>query len=127
VMYFDINGMKTINDTLGHGAGDAALKKITETIHENIRTSDVAGRLGGDEFAVILVQTDNATALTKARQLEEAVAANPLIWEQQAISLETAVGVHTIQEGDTALSALDTADRAMYVHKITRKGGQLPR
>src|SRR5581483_1972703 len=54
VVYFDINGMKQINDSHGHTAGDAALQHIAKILVDNIRSSDLVGRLGGDEFAVIL-------------------------------------------------------------------------
>ena len=54
VLYFDLNGMKQINDTFGHAAGDAALRGLANIFIENVRQSDVVGCLGGDEFGVIL-------------------------------------------------------------------------
>ena len=50
LLYFDVDGLKSINDTHGHAAGDAALVHIADLLRSSIRTSDVVGRLGGDEF-----------------------------------------------------------------------------
>ena len=69
LIYFDANGLKPINDTYGHPAGDATLMRIADVLVENVRESDVVGRLGGDEFAVILSQADALTASEKAASL----------------------------------------------------------
>src|SRR3546814_13682007 len=68
---FDVNGLKPINDTYGHPAGDAALMQIADVLVENVRESDVVGRLGGDEFAVILAHGDENAAKEKACRSEE--------------------------------------------------------
>jgi GGDEF domain-containing protein len=54
LLYFDVNGLKSINDTHGHAAGDAALVHVADLLRSSIRTSDIVGRLGGDEFGVLL-------------------------------------------------------------------------
>ena len=69
VLYFDLNGMKHINDKYGHPAGDATLQHFATVLVNNVRDSDVVGRLGGDEFGVILAQADMAQAEEKAGQL----------------------------------------------------------
>jgi diguanylate cyclase (GGDEF)-like protein len=117
VVYIDINGMKQINDALGHSAGDAALTRVVEVLNERVRQSDVVGRLGGDEFGIILVQTDNATAWQKVSELGRAIADTPLVWEDDRVTLHAAFGVHTIQPGDDAHTALFTADQSMYLDK----------
>jgi diguanylate cyclase (GGDEF)-like protein len=117
VVYIDINGMKQINDALGHSAGDAALTHVVDVLNRQVRQSDVVGRLGGDEFAIILVQTDNATAWQKVSELGKAISEAPLAWEGDRITLHAAFGVHTIQPGDDAHTALSTADQSMYVDK----------
>lgn len=117
VVYIDINGMKQINDALGHSAGDAALTRVVEVLNEHVRQSDVVGRLGGDEFGIILIQTDNATAWQKVTDLGEAIAGAPLIWQEDRVTLHAAFGVHTIQPGDDAHTALFTADQSMYLDK----------
>ena len=117
VLYFDINGMKGINDTLGHAAGDAALMRIATVFQANLRDSDTIGRLGGDEFGVILVNADGERAQKKAATLAAAVAAEPLRWEGWSIPLEAAFGTHRISDEDTAMSALYAADQTMYRQK----------
>jgi diguanylate cyclase (GGDEF)-like protein len=121
VIYFDVNGLKPINDTHGHPAGDAVLMKIADMLVENVRESDIVGRLGGDEFAVILSQADEATASEKARMLVQKIEAEPLDWQGHAIPIRVSYGVYTFRGGDSAGEALAAADRAMYAHKQTRK------
>lgn len=117
VLYFDINGMKEINDTLGHAAGDAALMRIARVLDANLRDSDIVGRLGGDEFGVILKNANAERARKKAASLAHALAAEPVHWQGWPIPVEAAFGVHEISEEDTALSALYAADQSMYAQK----------
>ena len=117
VLYFDINGMKAINDQHGHAAGDAALKHVGEILTNSVRESDVVGRLGGDEFGVILVQTDTGRAVEKADSLANAIATNPLEWNGNVLGLSVAYGAHTAKSQENAGEALEQADKAMYAHK----------
>ncbi len=117
LLYFDVNLMKSINDTYGHAAGDAALDKVATLLLENIRDSDVVGRLGGDEFAVILAQADGTQAAEKADQLAAAITAEPLEWQGKKINLSTSYGIYTFAGGEGVDDALHAADRAMYNQK----------
>ena len=117
VIYFDLNGLKQLNDGKGHAAGDAAILKVAKILANNVRESDVVGRLGGDEFGVMLSHADEDAARRKAEQLAEAIASDPLDWNGEAIRLEVAFGIHTIRSGGDAGAALEAADRAMYAHK----------
>lgn len=121
LIYFDVNGLKPINDTYGHPAGDATLMKIADVLVENVRESDVVGRLGGDEFAVILSQADSPTAGEKAVALVETIEAQPLDWNGEIIPIHVSYGIYTFKGGDTAGEALAAADRAMYAHKMAHK------
>jgi diguanylate cyclase (GGDEF)-like protein len=69
LVYFDANGLKNVNDTHGHAAGDALLAHIARLLVQNVRDTDIVGRLGGDEFGVILVYTDKPLADEKAQLL----------------------------------------------------------
>ena len=69
LIYIDMNDLKTINDTHGHAAGDAALKELANIITLNLRDSDIFGRLGGDEFGIILPKANEKNAQLKAAQL----------------------------------------------------------
>lgn len=121
VIYFDLNGLKQLNDGKGHAAGDAAILKVAKILALNVRESDVVGRLGGDEFGVMLSHADETAAHAKAEQLAAAIADDPLEWEGEKIPLEVAFGVHTIRGGADAGAALDAADKAMYAHKTESK------
>lgn len=121
IIYFDVNGLKPINDTYGHPAGDAALMLVADQLVENIRESDVVGRLGGDEFGVILSQADEATAEEKARSLALQIGNRPLEWNGTKIPIRVSYGTYTFRGGDTAGDALAAADRAMYLDKKTHK------
>ena len=120
VIYFDINGMKQINDTHGHPAGDAALRHVADVLSKNIRSSDIVGRLGGDEFGVILTQTGQEQANAKAAALASAVAATPFMWGQLPISVSAAYGVYSFSGSDDAQVAIEAADKAMYEQKRVR-------
>jgi diguanylate cyclase (GGDEF)-like protein len=122
VVYFDLDGLKRINDTLGHAAGDAALQHCGSILVESVRTSDFVGRLGGDEFGVILVQTDQETAGKKAVSLAEAIAARPLQWQGREIALSVSWGVHSFSGSEDVAGALDAADRAMYNNRKETRG-----
>lgn len=117
VLYFDINGMKRINDTHGHAAGDAALVHVSRVLAENVRESDVVGRLGGDEFGVILAHADAATAREKAQSLSQDVARQSIEWKGTVIDIRVSFGAYTFAQGESADAVLAAADRAMYRHK----------
>ena len=117
VLYFDINGMKEVNDLLGHAAGDLALRHVADVLVGNVRASDVVGRLGGDEFGVILAQSDEASAKKKAQTLATAIAGDGLEYKGQSFAIGVAYGVHTLAAGDQVDDALEAADKAMYAHK----------
>jgi diguanylate cyclase (GGDEF)-like protein len=114
VVYFDLNGLKLINDQYGHAAGDAALQHVAQVLVESVRNTDVVGRIGGDEFGVLLVQTDEETAQRKADALALAIENKPLLWQGKEIRLSAAYGSHSFHGDENAADALDRADRAMY-------------
>ena len=117
VLYFDINELKAINDTLGHAAGDAAIRHVAHALLANVRRSDLVGRLGGDEFAVLLGHADQDTAESKATALVRKIESRPFVWQDKSIALRIAYGSHTFIGNEDAAVALDAADRAMYIRK----------
>lgn len=120
VLYFDLNGLKAINDRWGHAAGDAALAHVADVLLRHTRGTDVVGRLGGDEFGVILVQADDAAAAAKSAELAGAIAGSPLDWHGDALTVSTAVGSFAFDGGEPAHTVLSRADRAMYDQKRQR-------
>lgn len=123
VLYFDVNDLKVINDTHGHAAGDAVLKRVCEVLLRDTRASDVVGRLGGDEFGVILAQSGLEAAADKAGKLAAAIAAEEVVWDGTPLHVSVAYGTHTLSTGQHADDALKAADQAMYVNKRGGRGG----
>ena len=117
LLYFDLNGLKAINDTFGHAAGDAALIHVAEVLLAQTRRSDAVGRLGGDEFGVLLNRVDQVAAEAKAQCLTEAVADTRLVWQGRTIPVSVACGAHSLEAGEDPSLALEAADRAMYRNK----------
>lgn len=117
LLYFDLNGLKSINDEQGHAAGDAALVHVAHVLLANTRNSDVVGRLGGDEFGVILARADEMTAAAKAGGLAELVAATRFTFDGTTILIRVAYGAYGLRPGEDPQHALAMADRAMYEQK----------
>lgn len=115
MLIFDIDHFKTINDLLGHSAGDRALRLVARCMQETLRTPDVAGRHGGDEFVLLLPRTTVLDAMVVASRIVERV---QLLAEQQAIpQLSLSFGVVQTLPGETVDEALHRADLALYEAK----------
>jgi diguanylate cyclase (GGDEF)-like protein len=121
LIYFDLDGLKDINDGFGHAAGDAALKAVAQRLSAHVRESDVVGRLGGDEFAVILLHADQAQAEIKARTLAEAVEAEPLAVAAADLSLRVSHGVRQVDPAQDPEAMIAAADAAMFGTKRGRR------
>jgi diguanylate cyclase (GGDEF)-like protein len=121
LIYFDLNGLKEINDKHGHGAGDAALIQVGQILLDNTREFDVVARLGGDEYGVILSETDAQQGREKAEHLAEAIRRRPLHWEGKTLPLDAAYGVYPLKPGEDPGAALAAADQMMYSHKLARR------
>ena len=120
LVYFDLDGFKSVNDRFGHAAGDAALRAVAERLVANVRDSDIVGRLGGDEFAVILVQADLETAKAKAEKLVKVIEGTPVTFGDWSAPLHITAGVRQIEPGADPETALAEADATMYVRKRER-------
>lgn len=121
VLMIDLDDFKRVNDTLGHAAGDRLLVEAAHRIRSVTRDGDTPARLGGDEFAVLLVDVEDALAVTGvAERLLEALSA-PLRIEGQRLELTASIGVAIGPELD-ASQLLQDADAAMYTAKSNGKG-----
>jgi diguanylate cyclase (GGDEF)-like protein len=123
LLYFDVNGLKAINDRFGHVAGDAALIHVADLLTTHTRSSDVVGRLGGDEFGVLLALADETAGAKKARWLAEEIAAAEFRWEGVAVPPSIAYGAYGLVPREDAQVALAAADRAMYRQKHKHRSG----
>ena len=123
VLFLDLDDFKTVNDSLGHAAGDAVLREIAARLDGAARASDSAARLGGDEFAVLLDGIDDELeAIADAERLMEAIG-RPLDVDGHELLTTPSLGIAfgtTVTDGADAL--LRDADAAMYLAKDQGKG-----
>ncbi|WP_234421596.1 diguanylate cyclase [Parazoarcus communis] len=118
LMVLDLDRFKTINDKLGHAAGDSVLRLFADSLRQELRKSDTAGRLGGDEFAVLLPGTSLATAGLFAERLRSRFASESAVIESKKIFATVSIGIAAMAASDTSVHApLARADRALYLAK----------
>lgn len=120
LLYLDMDGFKSVNDRLGHAAGDAALVAVAELFLANLRESDAVGRLGGDEFALLMLHAGYEEGRAKARQLSEALKTEGFVWDGQKTELGGSFGVRAWDGHTDAEVWLTEADAAMWVRKKGR-------
>lgn len=117
LLFVDVDGLKALNDSFGHSAGDAALIYLAKMMVASVRQTDIVARLGGDEFAILLEHVDEAAAMDTANRLVNAVADSDFLYAGVPLPLSVAIGITAIEKGDTAEAVLDRADREMYRDK----------
>lgn len=118
LLFMDLDGFKTINDTLGHDAGDELLREVALRLRGLLRHDDVAVRLGGDEFVLLLREVaDGEAALQLAQRLLVAIA-QPLQLCGQTVTVTGSIGISLCpQHAEAAQGLLKAADAAMYQAK----------
>ena len=117
ILFVDLDGLKLINDSLGHQAGDEALMQVARLLIGGVRKSDVVARIGGDEFVILLGHSDEETARETAGRLIDVIADSDFVHDGQALPLSVAIGASPIHGDDTPESALARADEEMYRRK----------
>ena len=118
ILFIDIDHFKLVNDSHGHEIGDRVLKMVSETIRDNLRSSDIAGRWGGDEFITIL---DDVTSLKSIKKIAEKIRAlieySRLDLGDQSYSVTVSIGGTFLTNQDTRESLVKRADEFMYKMK----------
>jgi len=119
LLYFDLDGLKTINDTFGHMAGDRALVDAADVLRASFRSADIIARLGGDEFTVFPLEAAAESGRLLMHRLDEQLQAHNVSHPQRGYRLALSVGIARF-EPDSSWSIeqlLEHADRALYEHK----------
>jgi diguanylate cyclase (GGDEF)-like protein len=119
LVYMDVDNFKSVNDVMGHQSGDNLLKLVSSVIRKNIRSTDMVARLGGDEFAVMLLQTDEKTALKIIKKLQMKLLE---VVGKEGYPVTFSFGVVTFHRfPDTAREMIKIADDCMYNAKKSGK------
>lgn len=113
----DLDRFKTVNDSLGHLAGDRVLRVASDRLRRSLRPVDVIGRYGGDEFLILMPDTDAAAAKRIAERLRRAVAAEPVAIGSRRIELTVSLGIVQASLHQSVADVLALADRALYQAK----------
>lgn len=123
VLFFDLDDFKTVNDTLGHAAGDQLLVDVAQRITSELRAGDTAARVGGDEFLVLLDEvTSGEAALAVAHRINETLRA-PYEFGAHRYTATSSIGVTASPDCfGTADAIVATADAAMYDAKRRGRG-----
>jgi diguanylate cyclase (GGDEF)-like protein/PAS domain S-box-containing protein len=120
VLFIDLDNFKTINDSLGHAAGDHVLVETAHRLRSALRAEDTAARLGGDEFGVLLEDADVTASARVAERIRSALGV-PFWVVGQEVFISASIGIATREAGDTATELLRNADVAMYTAKTKGK------
>ena len=119
LLFIDLDGFKTINDSLGHASGDELLSQVAARLTEQVRPGDAVGRLGGDQFLVLARDCDSAEAATLAFRLQKSFS-QPFPATGISVPLSASIGVAVARPGaDDAAQLLSDADAAMYAAKAS--------
>ena len=121
VLLMDIDGLKRINDSHGHPAGDRVLMQVAMSLRRSIRSVDTAARIGGDEFCVLLPEQDLKSAAKLAARLATAIEEEVAAPGEPSVTVSIGVAASP-EHGDEAEALIDTADRAMYRAKAAGEG-----
>jgi len=122
LLMVDIEGLKAINDTYGHEAGNRAVKLVADALGRLTRSSDIVARYGDDEFVVLLIEADRAIAEEVAQRIRNVVFSTTLEVDVKMVRIKVGVGVASFPEDGNALAPIiGAADRAMYKDKHERE------
>jgi diguanylate cyclase len=115
LILLDLDWFKAVNDSHGHAAGDAVLKRLAEVLCKGVRTGDVPARLGGEEFVVLLPDASLEVAMKVAERIRLDMGEAEVIWEGRSIRVTLSAGISPLHSSDQGVEeALARADEALY-------------
>jgi diguanylate cyclase (GGDEF)-like protein len=122
VMFVDIDGFKSVNDSHGHATGDLVLREIADRIRGRVRPGDFVARLGGDEFLIVMRGFEDMTAVASfgyrlIREIEQ-----PFRFGDHLFAVSASVGLTLPESGSPAMVAVQQADAAVYLAKRRGRG-----
>ncbi|HLO25069.1 MAG TPA: GGDEF domain-containing protein [Geobacteraceae bacterium] len=123
IIMADVDGLKQVNDTFGHHAGDRLMRAAAGVLRKAFRGEDVVARIGGDEFSILLGDTDQAGAEEAVLRVKRLTAQHNRDGSPNVLSLS--MGTGTAYTNDALDKALMLADKRMYEEKAAKKGNRL--
>ena len=115
LVMMDLDGLKVVNDTSGHGCGDVVLQAVGGVLHETVRAQDSVARMGGDEFCVLLPDTEVSEALTVAERLRAEIEELVIRYRGETVRVKASLGVASSEQcGLTWQELMDCSDAALY-------------
>ena len=118
LILIDADYFKRVNDTLGHCAGDAALRHIAKTCVQTVRETDVVGRFGGEEFIIVMPHTNAADAGLVADRIRRSICRNSFTWQDKSADITISLGVAEVQAESASFNELiRVTDEALYAAK----------
>lgn len=114
LLMIDLDGFKPINDTLGHEAGDEALKRVVSMLQDKTRETDMVVRAGGDEFIVLLRGTEETDAVRKADQISDAFKTMSFTWGAHDVPVRASIGICRYDSSLSPQDNLGMADEMMF-------------
>lgn len=119
MIIMDIDFFKKINDKYGHQTGDLVLQKMAQAVNSALRESDIFGRIGGEEFSIILIETEQTTALLTAERIRSLIETLNINTGKDTIHITVSIGVSFFKEGDDISTLSKRSDEALYSAKRT--------
>lgn len=120
LLYCDLDRFKAVNDTLGHGAGDAVLRHTARLLAASVRKIDIIGRIGGDEFGLVMVQADARSGAKRAQAIQWLLQSTPCPIGGTRVVVRASIGVQEFTGEDAIDDLMCRADMAMYDRKRRR-------
>ena len=115
VLFFDLDNLKGINDTLGHAMGDTILKMVGRRLALTVRHADTVARIGGDEFLIVMTDAGDEATAESVAQKHLAAIRNPFLIDDDEVYVTSSVGIAMLpNDGRDAESLIRNADGAMY-------------
>jgi diguanylate cyclase (GGDEF)-like protein len=122
LLFVDLDGFKSVNDSYGHNAGDALLREVAKRITRQVRRNDLVARVGGDEFTVLVEDLGSAADAAQIAEKLTGIAARPVTVCGEAISFGVSTGISIFPDhGSTLEELMQHSDEAMYLSKA--RGG----
>jgi diguanylate cyclase (GGDEF)-like protein len=118
LLLIDLTGLKAVNETHGHTAGDAALIHVARLLAGLVRSTDQVARVEGDKFALILDHLDHNSAIETADRIARCIAETPVELGGTRLALRAAIGIATILPGDGVEDVLGRAHRNAKLAKL---------